>query len=89
MKQWLTPWGDYYVGDKLHYCDIEVSERPPLTKEQEDEIAKEDLLRIDKESIRPLRAIMVAILNSEKPSKEDEDLLKTKELEAKDKRSKL
>lgn len=89
MKQWITPQGSYYVGDKLHSCDIEVTERPLLNKEQEAEIAKEELLRIDKESTRPLRAIMVAILNSEKPSKEDEDLLKAKELEAKDKRSKL
>ena len=89
MKQWVTPWGDYYVGDKLHSCDIEVSERPPLTSEQEAEVAKEELARIDEESIRPLRAVMAAMLRGEEPDKADVEYLTAKEEEAEEKREKV
>jgi len=89
MKYWKTPLGSCYAGDRLHSCDIEVTERPPLTKEQEAEMAKEELLEIDKESIRPLRSIIIAILTNITPSKEDVEVLISKEIEAKEKRSKL
>lgn len=87
MKQWVTPWGDYYVGDKLHSCDIEVSERPPLTKEQEAGVAKEELSRIDAQSIRATRAILLSLIEGQVPNKEDVDILIDRERAATERRS--
>lgn len=87
MKQWVTPWGDYYVGDRLHYCDIEVTERPPLTPEQEAEVAKEELARIDAQSIRATRAILLSLLEGQVPNKEDVDILRDRERAATERRS--
>lgn len=84
MKQWITPWGDYYVGDRLHSCDIEVTERPPLTKEQEAEMAKEELEKVDKESISIMRSIVLSIIDNAKIASQDVDRLRSLEAEAAD-----
>jgi hypothetical protein len=87
MKQWVTPHGHHYTGDKLHSCDIEVTERPPLTKEQEAEVAKEELSRIDAQSIRATRAILLSLLEGQVPNKEDVDILRDRERAATERRS--
>lgn len=89
IRQWITPWGDYYVGDKLHSCDIEVEERPPLTSEQEAEIAKDALSKMDQQSIRPLRSIIVAMIEGRAPVLEDEKFLVEIEAQAKQMQTKL
>lgn len=89
MKYWKTPSGSCYAGDRLHSCDIEVTERPPLTKEQEAEVAKEELKQIDTKSIRALRAIVLSLSNGEKPLQEDIDKLNEYELSVINERGKI
>lgn len=74
-KQWITPDGKYHVGDKLYSCNTEVYASPPPSREQETEAAKGELSMLDAQCVRPLRAVIVAMIEGREPGAEDEKLL--------------